>query len=131
MLKDEMSKSSELFEVCQMLRFRFWPKDLDSSKRLEIWEPIPSEQDSILGLKGFSWQCFWCVWVGLKTYISNCYGEDQHISRKETALRVQEMEDYMLQRVFVEEKYAKIRAKCKNRDKECSFWAVIGGKNIT
>jgi hypothetical protein len=40
------------------------------------------------------------------TYISNCYGEDQHVSRKDTALRVREVEEYMLQQVFVEEKYA-------------------------
>jgi hypothetical protein len=64
-------------------------------------------------------------------YISNCYGEDQLVSgatRKETEVRVREVEDYMLQEVFVEEKYKNIRAECKNRDKECSFWAVIGGK---
>jgi hypothetical protein len=68
-------------------------------------------------------------------YISNCYGEDQLVSggaeeRKQNALRIQEVEDYMLQKVFVEEKYDNIRAECKNRNKECSFWAVTGGKKI-
>jgi hypothetical protein len=64
-------------------------------------------------------------------YVANCYGEDQHIAgskRDEVALRIREVEDYMLQEVFVEEKYAEIRAECKNRNEECSFWAVIGGK---
>jgi hypothetical protein len=66
-------------------------------------------------------------------YVANCYGEDQHVTGDrgpETAVRVREVEDYMLGEVFVEEKYAQIRADCKNRDKECSFWAVIGGKKI-
>jgi hypothetical protein len=66
-------------------------------------------------------------------YISNCYGEDQHVAgdrAEETALRIREVEDYMMGEVFVDEKYAQIRADCKNRDKECSFWAVIGGKKI-
>jgi hypothetical protein len=69
-------------------------------------------------------------------YISNCYGDDQLVSgrgveeRILTALRIQEVEDYMLQKVFVDEKYANIRAECKNRNKECSFWAVVGGKKI-
>jgi hypothetical protein len=66
-------------------------------------------------------------------YVANCYGEDQHVAgsrKEEVALRIREVEDYMLQEVFVEEKYAKIRAECKNRAKECSFWAVNGGKKI-
>jgi hypothetical protein len=66
-------------------------------------------------------------------YVANCYSEDQLVSgsiaeRAQTAKRVREMEDYMLQEVLVEEKYSTIRAGCKNRDKECSFWAVEGGK---
>jgi hypothetical protein len=64
-------------------------------------------------------------------YVANCYGEDQHVAGdilEKIAVRVQEVEDYMLQEVFVEKKYARIRAECKNRHKECSFWAVIGGK---
>ena len=67
------------------------------------------------------------------TYVANCYGEDQHVTGDkgpETAVRVREVEDYMLGEVFVEEKYAQIRADCKNRNELCSFWAVIGGKNI-
>jgi hypothetical protein len=66
-------------------------------------------------------------------YVANCYGEDQHVAgsrEEEVAVRVREVEEYMLTEVFVEEKYAKIRSECKNRDKECSFWAVIGGKKL-
>jgi hypothetical protein len=66
-------------------------------------------------------------------YVANCYGEDQHVTgdkAEETAVRVKEAEDYMLGQVFVDEKYAQIRADCKNRNEECSFWAVIGGKKI-
>jgi hypothetical protein len=66
-------------------------------------------------------------------YVANCYGEDQHVAGDrgdEVALRIRAVEDYMLQEVFVEEKYSQIRGDCKNRDKECCFWAVIGGKKI-
>jgi hypothetical protein len=66
-------------------------------------------------------------------YISNCYGEAQHVAGDQgenTTLRIREVEDYMFQEVFVDEKYDNIRGDCKNRHEECSFWAVIGGKKI-
>jgi hypothetical protein len=66
-------------------------------------------------------------------YISNCYGEAQHVAgdqAEDTALRIREVEDYMFQEVFVDEKYDQIRGDCKNRDEQCSFWAAIGGKKI-
>jgi prolyl 4-hydroxylase len=61
--------------------------------------------------------------------VNNCYGEAQRVEGTQatkTAARIRETEDYMMQQVFVEQKYKKIRGECKNRNQDCSFWAVIG-----
>lgn len=63
------------------------------------------------------------------TVSKNCYGEDQVVppaARQATLQRLQETKDYMLQTVFVEERYRNVRAECKNRHSECAARAAAG-----
>jgi len=63
--------------------------------------------------------------------VNNCYGEAQLIpsnvnNEARFRLRLEKIEDYMLQHTFVDPKYFSIRGECKNRDKDCTYWAVTG-----
>mmetsp|Transcript_20165 Transcript_20165/g.19414 ORF Transcript_20165/g.19414 Transcript_20165/m.19414 type:complete len:406 (-) Transcript_20165:154-1371(-) len=42
-----------------------------------------------------------------------------------TVERIEEVNKYMKEEVFVEEKYAKVRNDCQNRNELCAFWAAI------
>jgi len=62
--------------------------------------------------------------------ISSCFGQDQLLLTgpitSEKMERFKATEDYMFQHVYVEEKYRKVRAECKNRHAECTTWAFEG-----
>jgi len=62
-------------------------------------------------------------------YVRNCYGKQQLVAgplADQTRTRIQAVEDYMLQEVFAQERFAQVRGECKNQYTECSFWASIG-----
>lgn len=57
------------------------------------------------------------------------YGEIQKFDGDkslETQQRIQEVNDYMFNKVFVKPEYKSVRKECKNRHELCAFWAVIG-----
>lgn len=39
---------------------------------------------------------------------------------------VENVTNYMNTVVFVEERYQKVKDECKNRNRQCAFWAAIG-----
>ena len=41
---------------------------------------------------------------------------------QETALRIREMDKYMLEEVFTDSQYAGVRHDCKNRHELCAYW---------
>lgn len=61
--------------------------------------------------------------------LSLMYGEPQEIDGIEAAStirRLHQVDAYMRETVFKEEKYAKVRNNCINRHSQCTFWASIG-----
>ena len=58
------------------------------------------------------------------------YGKDQDAAEPETVEHIRSMQEYMVHTVFADNNksfnYKQVRAECKNRHAECSYWATIG-----
>lgn len=61
--------------------------------------------------------------------ISGSYGIEQKIEggqKMQTLERINKVNKYMTEKVFIEEKFIKMKDDCQNRHELCAFWASIG-----
>eukprot|EP00542_Grammatophora_oceanica_P002539 CAMPEP_0194069488 /NCGR_PEP_ID=MMETSP0009_2-20130614/87666_1 /TAXON_ID=210454 /ORGANISM="Grammatophora oceanica, Strain CCMP 410" /LENGTH=421 /DNA_ID=CAMNT_0038722679 /DNA_START=46 /DNA_END=1311 /DNA_ORIENTATION=- len=54
------------------------------------------------------------------------YGVKQKVNHEKARLMLENMTDYMENRVFQEEKYVNVKDRCKNSHRECAAWAAKG-----
>ena len=97
----------------------------DEDERCEFWASHGEcENNQNYMLHGCAKSCNSCP----EKVSVNSYGDDQECQgdRKEELLEmVKKMETYMADVVSTKE-YDKVRAECKNRNKLCAYWALIG-----
>jgi hypothetical protein len=59
--------------------------------------------------------------------VRTCYGDPQTANEAETLEVIKQMQEYMIHSVYVDDaKYRSVRAECKNRNKDCAYWASLG-----
>ena len=60
------------------------------------------------------------------TKVTNIYSEIPQLVGLDDVPYLAQVDKYMYEQVFVEDKFRKVRNDCKNRDELCIFWAALG-----